>query len=146
MIPKVIAVCSSKKKGTNKIPIDSGFLQIGIGLIGDAHADGPPQREISLLATESIKKMNVNGYVFKPGDFAENITTRGIKLTSVPIGTQLKVGEDVILEVTQIGKKCHTDCAIFKEVGKCIMPREGVFAKVIHSGSVKAGDTIEVLS
>jgi len=103
-------------------------------------------REVSLLAIESIAKMNKTGFDFKPGDFAENLTTSGIDLVSLPIGTNLRVGRGVVLQVTQIGKKCHTGCAIFKQAGKCIMPKEGVFVRVVKGGRVKPDDTIKVIS
>jgi MOSC domain-containing protein YiiM len=99
---------------------------------------------VSLLAIESIDKMRSKGFDLNPGDFAENITTRGINLTSLPIGTRFNVGKEVILEMTQIGKECHAACAIRQQVGDCIMPREGVFTRVIHGGRVKAGDTIRI--
>jgi len=113
--------------------------------MGDAHARCNPVREVSLLALESISKMNKSGFGFKPGDFAENLTTQGIELPSMPVGTRFQVGESVIFELTQIGKKCHTECAIFKEVGNCIMPKEGVFARVVQGGVVKAGDEIRII-
>jgi MOSC domain-containing protein YiiM len=145
-MPEVIAVCMSEHKGTRKTPVDVGVLKIATGLIGDAHAGSPPQREVSLLAIESIQKMNAQGYAFKAGDFAENLTTEGLNLPVLPIGTRLQVGDEVVLEITQIGKKCHTKCAIYQDVGKCIMPKEGVFGKVISGGSVKAGDKIKILT
>ncbi len=94
---------------------------------------------------ESIKKMRAMGFDLVPGDFAENLTTEGLDLVVLPIGSRLAVGEEVILEVTQIGKECHAGCAIFKQVGKCIMPKEGIFAKVIRGGKVKQGDSIHVV-
>jgi len=142
---KIIAVCKSKKKGTKKQPIAEGILREDYGLIGDAHADGGTHRQISLLATESIDKMQQLGFKVGPGDFAENFTTEGIDLVSLPVGIYISVGEEVILEVTQIGKDCHTRCAIYRQIGKCIMPQEGVFAKVIKGGLVKSGDAISVL-
>jgi MOSC domain-containing protein YiiM len=99
---------------------------------------------VSLLATESIAKMRRLGFEVGPGDFAENITTRGVELTSLPVGTKISVGKDVLLEVTQIGKECHSGCAIYQEIGKCIMPREGIFARVIHGGPIRAGDQIRI--
>ena len=141
---KVIAVCQSKKKGTKKKVIDEGILREGYGLVDDAHADCGTHRQISLLAIESIDKMRSQGYDINHGDFAENLTTEGIVLASLPIGTCLSIGEETILEITQIGKECHSGCAIFRQIGKCIMPKEGVFAKVIHGGHVKAGDSIKV--
>jgi molybdopterin adenylyltransferase len=140
----VIAVCRSEKKGIKKVDIRKGTLQEGFGLIGDAHADSGWHRQVSLLATESIEKMRKEGYDVKPGDFAENLTTDGITLNTLPIGTMLNIGKEVILEISQIGKECHTGCAIMKQTGKCIMPKEGVFAKVIKGGEVAAGDNIKV--
>ena len=142
---RIIAVCRSEKKGTKKQPIAEGVLKKDYGLIGDAHADGGTHRQISLLATESIDKMQQLGSKVGPGDFAENLTTEGIDLVSLPVGIYISVGEEVILEITQIGKDCHTRCAIYRQIGKCIMPQEGVFAKVIKGGLVKAGDTVRVL-
>ena len=141
---KVIAVCSSKTKGVRKENIREGELQQEYGLIGDAHADSAWHRQVSLLASESIDKMKKMGYEVGPGDFAENITCEGIELFTLPIGTRLSVGDKAILEVTQIGKECHAGCAIFKLTGKCIMPKEGIFARVITGGQVKTGDSIEI--
>ena len=142
MIAKIIAVCKSREKGTKKEPIADGILKEDYGLIGDAHADCCTHRQVSLLAIESINKMRSLGFDIGPGDFAENLTSEGIDLVSLPIGTRLSIGEEVVLEVTQIGKECHTGCAIYRQIGKCIMPKEGVFAKVIHGGLVKVGDQI----
>ncbi|MDY6911430.1 MAG: MOSC domain-containing protein [Chloroflexota bacterium] len=140
---RVIAVCRSDKKGVSKEPIAEGIINVGDGgLSGDAHADCATHRQVSLLAIESIDKMRALGMDLKPGDFAENLTTEGIDLASIAVGTRINVGEEVILEITQIGKECHTGCAIFKQVGKCIMPREGVFARVISGGTVTAGDPV----
>jgi len=141
---EIIAVCKSKKKGTKKEPGEQGLLKEDYGLIGDAHADCCTHRQVSLLARESIDKMRHLGFDVGPGDFAENLTTEGIDLTSLTPGTRMSVGKEVILEVTQIGKDCHTGCAIYREIGKCIMPKEGIFARVICSGLVRAGDPIEV--
>jgi MOSC domain-containing protein YiiM len=145
MMARIIAVCKSEEKGTKKEAIASGVLKEDYGLVGDAHADCCTHRQVSLLAIESINKMRGLGFDLGPGDFAENLTTEGIDLVSLPTGTRLAIEKKLILEVTQIGKKCHTGCAIFQQVGKCIMPKEGVFAKVIKGGIVKAGDTIKVL-
>jgi len=142
---KVIAVCSSKKKGTKKGAISEGVLREGYGLVDDAHADSGTHRQVSLLAVESIAKMQSLGLDVGYGDFAENITSEGIDLVSLPPGTRLLIGDGTILEVTQIGKECHTRCAIYRLVGQCIMPEEGVFARVIQGGVVKAGDAIRVL-
>jgi MOSC domain-containing protein YiiM len=144
-LASVIAVCKSDTKGISKAPVASAVFKVGVGLEGDAHAGGDAVREVSLLAVESIGKMKSDGREFKPGDFAENITTSGIELVSLPVGTRLKAGSEVTLEVTQIGKKCHSGCAIFKEVGNCIMPKEGVFAMVITAGTIRPGDEIQVI-
>ena len=141
---KIIAVCKSKEKGTKKEPAEQGTLKEDYGLVGDAHADCCTHRQISLLARESIDKMKGKGFDVGPGDFAENLTTEGVSLTSLPVGTQMLIGTEVVLEITQIGKDCHAKCAIFREIGKCIMPKEGIFAKIIRGGIVKAGDPIEV--
>jgi MOSC domain-containing protein YiiM len=141
---RIIAVCKSERKGTKKEDVACGFLRACFGLIGDAHADRCTHRQISLLAIESINRMRDLGFAVGPGDFAENLTTEGIDLISLPIGTQLSTGRGVILEVTQIGKECHSKCAIRRQIGKCIMPQEGVFAKVIRGGSIRAGDGVKV--
>ena len=141
---KIIAVCRSEQKGTRKQDIKEGLLEENYGLADDAHADCCTHRQVSLLAIESIDKMRNMGFDVAPGDFAENLTTDGIDLASLPVGTIMSVGEQVILEITQIGKECHSGCAIFRQIGKCIMPKEGVFAKVINGGSVSTGDQIEV--
>ena len=139
---KIIAVSRSERKGTKKINVSEGVLKENYGLIGDAHADCCTYRQVSLLAVESINKMRSLGLDVDPGDFAENLTTEGIDLTSTPVGTYVSIGKEVILEVSQVGKECHTGCAILRQIGKCIMPKEGVFAKVIRGGLVKAGDQI----
>lgn len=141
---KVIAVCMSKEKGTRKTPVESAYLREDFGLIGDAHAEEGGNRQVSLLSEESIEEMKRLGLEVGPGDFAENITVRGIKVFTLAPGTRLRVGE-VLLEVTQIGKHCHTKCAIFRQVGKCIMPQQGVFARVLKGGVVRPGDEIEVV-
>lgn len=140
----VIAVCQSEKKGTKKRPVPEVTIKKDYGVVGDAHADCATHRQVSLLAIESIDKMRNKGFELQPGDFAENITTRGIDWVSLPIGTRIRVGDKVVLEMTQIGKECHAACAIRKQVGDCIMPREGIFARVVRGGHVKAGDTIKV--
>ena len=139
---RIIAVCRSEKKGTKKESVAEGVLKENHGLVGDAHADCCTHRQVSLLAIESINKMRSLGFDIGPGDFAENLTSEGIDLVSLPIGTRLSIGKEAILEVTQIGKECHTGCAILRQTGKCIMPKEGVFAKVIRGDSVRAGDQI----
>ncbi|MFA4837041.1 MAG: MOSC domain-containing protein [Dehalococcoidia bacterium] len=142
---RVIAVCRSDTKGVRKEPVHRGIFEKGLGLCGDAHADCNTHRQVSLLAIESIEKMRKLGLDLKPGDFAENITTEGIELASIVPGTRITVGDEVVLEITQIGKECHTGCAIMKQVGKCIMPKEGIFARVVSGGAVEAGDLIEVI-
>jgi len=141
----LLAVCSSKEKGTKKEVVATSFLREDYGLVGDAHADCCTHRQVSLLAIESIAKMRDLGFNVNPGDFAENLTTEGIDLVSLPVGTRLSVGKGIVLEITQIGKECHTGCAIFRQVGKCIMPKEGMFARVIQGGLVRTGDPIKVL-
>ena len=141
---KVLSINISEKKGTPKTKINPGVLIEDFGFEGDAHA-GKWHRQVSLLAKESIEKsrgLPTEGLCH--GVFAENITTEGIELYTIPVGTQLKIGECVI-EITQIGKECHEGCAIQKLVGKCVMPREGIFARVIKGGKVYEGDDIEVL-
>lgn len=142
---RIIAVCKSDKKGTRKETISEGVISEDYGLVGDAHADCSTHRQVSLLAAESIDRMRRLGLELGPGDFAENLTTEGLDLVSLPIGTHLSIGKDILLELTQIGKECHTRCAIYRQVGKCIMPEEGVFTRVIQGGLVKAGNTIRVL-
>ena len=141
---RIIAVCKSKEKGTKKEVIADSILREDYGLIGDAHADRGTHRQVSLLAIESINKMRSLGFDISPGDFAENLTTEGIDLVSLPVGTQVSIGKEVILAVTQIGKECHSGCVIYRQIGKCIMPKEGVFARVIRGGLVRAGDQIRI--
>ena len=142
--PKVIAVCTSQEKHTKKKNMGKVVLRENYGIIGDAHSDSNTHRQISLLAIESIEKMRELSLNVHPGDFAENITTEGIDLTALPIGTRITVGNDTILQVTQIGKECNNPCAIGQQVGDCIMPREGIFARVIIGGKVKIGDEIRL--
>lgn len=139
---KVVAVNISEVKGVIKKPIERGLFKENYGLEGDAHA-GDWHRQVSLLSKESIDKMKAMGVEgLSSGKFAENITTEGITLYELPIGTKLKIGE-TLMEVTQIGKECHKGCAIRSQVGDCIMPREGIFTKVLKGGYIKSGDTIE---
>ena len=140
----IVAVCTSKKKGVRKRNVGEAELKVDWGIVGDAHA-ADWHRQVSLLAMESIEKMRALGLNVGPGSFAENITTQGIDLLSLPIGSQVRVGDEVVLEITQHGKICHDRCAIYYQVGDCVMPREGVFAKVIKGGQVKVGDTIETV-
>lgn len=143
-MPKIIAVCKSEEKGTPKQDVGEGILQDEFGLVGDAHADCCTHRQVSLLAIESIDKMRNRGFNIGPGDFAENLTTEGIDLVALPVGTRLSTGQGVVLEVTQIGKQCHTKCAIYRQIGKCVMPKEGVFARVIRGGVVRSGDELKI--
>jgi len=142
---KIIAVCTSEKKGMLKKNVGEGILKVGFGLEGDAHG-GNWHRMVSLLGVESIKKMTDKGVDVGPGDFAENLTTEGLELFTLPIGTKLKIGETSIGEVTQIGKECHTKCEIFKQVGECVMPKEGIFIRLLEGGVVRSGDSIEVMA
>jgi MOSC domain-containing protein YiiM len=144
-VAKIIAVCTSETKGVRKENIGRGTFKEQYGMVGDAHADSSTHRQVSLLAMESIEKMQKMGYDVKPGDFAENLTCQGIELVSLPVGTQVKVGDEVLLEISQIGKECHVGCAIFKQTGKCIMPKEGVFARVVEGGTIRPGDSIAVM-
>lgn len=143
MPAEVVAICISVNKGERKTPVAQVELREDFGIVGDAHA-GEWHRQVSLLAQESIEKMQRMGLDVDAGDFAENITTRGIDLPSLPIGTRLNVG-DALIEVTQIGKECHTRCAIYQQAGDCVMPKEGIFARVLAGGMVKPGDRIELL-
>jgi len=142
---KVVAVCTSEKKGMRKKNVGQGVLKANFGLEGDAHA-GDWHRQVSLLALESIKKMQDLGLDVGPGDFAENLTTEGIDLLSLPIGTKLRIGESALGEVTQIGKECHTKCAIYYQAGDCVMPKEGIFIRILEGGPVRVGDKVEVVS
>jgi len=139
----VLAVCISEQKGERKKPVESVELRENHGIVGDGHA-GDWHRQVSLLAQESIDKMRAMGLDVNAGDFAENITTSGINLVSLPIGARLQVGA-TLLEVTQIGKECHTRCAIYYQAGDCVMPKEGIFAKVVSGGVIKPGDEIQSL-
>lgn len=141
---KVLAVCISEKKGTMKHPVEEISLRINHGIVGDAHA-GNWHRQVSLLAEESVEKMRAVYPDIPVGAFAENLLTEGLILPSLPIGTRLQIGP-VLLEVTQIGKECHADCAIRQKVGDCVMPREGIFAKVLTEGVIRPGDGILVES
>ncbi|MCK5779647.1 MAG: MOSC domain-containing protein [Psychrilyobacter sp.] len=141
---KIIAVNISETKGVVKKPIEVGHFKVNHGLVGDAHA-GEWHRQVSLLDNKSIDKVgDLTGIGFCTGKFAENLTTEGIVLYELPIGTRLKIGT-TIQEVTQIGKECHVGCEIRALVGDCVMPREGIFTKILQDGEIKAGDTIELL-
>jgi cyclic pyranopterin phosphate synthase len=141
---RIKAISVSKEKGTQKVNVPEAELCTDFGIIGDAHA-GNWHRQVSLLGAESINKMIEKGAKVAPGSFAENITTEGIDLLALEVGSKLRLGEGVEFEITQFGKKCHSRCEIFDQVGDCIMPREGVFARVTKAGRVAVGDIIEVL-
>jgi MOSC domain-containing protein YiiM len=147
---KIISINISKKKGTVKEPIEKGELKEQFGLIGDIHAGGDELRQVSLLAIESIQemqkcpKLDKEDFQLKPGDFAENFTTKGLDLTKIKIGNKFKIGDKIVLEVSKIGKECHSHCEIFKKIGSCIMPKEGIFARVLCGGMVLMEDKIEV--
>jgi MOSC domain-containing protein YiiM len=140
----VVAVSISATTGVKKDNVLQARVLENFGLEGDAHA-GDWHRQVSLLARESIDKMRQRGLDLHPGDFAENLTTQGIDLPHLPVGTRLAIGPEVVLEVTQIGKACHHGCAIKQAVGDCVMPREGIFGRVLRGGIVKPNDIIEVL-
>jgi MOSC domain-containing protein YiiM len=137
---KVVAVSLSASKGEKKTPVPSAVLLADHGLQDDAHA-GPGPRQVSLLSSESIGKMRAKGLSVGPGDFAENITVEGFDLTGSKPGDRIRVGE-AVLEITRIGKECHNRCAIYIQAGDCVMPREGVFARVVRGGRVAAGDAV----
>ena len=143
---KIKAVCISVKKGTQKKPVDSIDLKVDLGIVGDAHS-GNWHRQVSLLSADSVEKVQKNiSFQLLPGAFAENVLIEsGIVLYELPVGTKLKIGT-ALCEVTQIGKECHFDCEIRKKAGDCVMPREGIFAKVLEDGTAKAGDFVEVIS
>jgi MOSC domain-containing protein YiiM len=137
---KVVAVCVSDRKGVAKKPISQATAVVDKGLDGDAHAGEGP-RQVSLLADESAQTIRDKGAEVGPGDFGENILTQGIDLVGLPIGAELRIG-DVILEVTQIGKECHTRCAIYYQAGTCVMPKEGIFCRILAGGVLRPGMTI----
>jgi MOSC domain-containing protein YiiM len=138
----IIATCLSEKKGTSKTDVGKITLVENQGVEGDAHA-GPGNRQVSLIGMETVDKMRDLGIDIGPGGFGENITTQGVILWELPVGTNLRIG-DVEMVVTQIGKECHTACAIRKKVGDCPMPREGIFAAVVKGGEICVGQTIEI--
>mgnify|MGYP001590554558 CR=1 FL=1 len=139
----VVAVSVSLKKGMRKTNVDRVELKTDFGIVGDAHA-GTEKRQVSLLAKESIEKMRAKGLDVVPGNFAENITTEGIDLAGLSIGSKLKIGSDVLMEVSQIGKECHKRCGIYYQAGDCVMPREGIFARVLKGGIIKPKDEVNV--
>jgi MOSC domain-containing protein YiiM len=143
MAGKVVAVCISEGKGERKTPVAAVEVRKDHGIVGDAHA-GEWHRQVSLLALESIRTIQALGLKVGTGDFAENITTEGIDLPALPVGARIALGE-TLLEVTQIGKECHTRCAIYHQAGDCVMPREGIFARVLRGGEVRPGMPVEVV-
>ena len=145
MNASIVSINVSEKKGIRKKSVSSANLKENYGIENDAHASEKWHRQISLLALESIKKMQAKGLKVGPGDFAENFTTEGIDLVSLPIGTRFNVGKDIEVEVSQIGKVCHNRCAIYHQAGDCVMPKEGIFAKVLKSGTAKKGDEIKII-
>jgi len=142
-IGKIIAISISKKKGTAKRNVENAVLLENFGIVGDAHAGS--ERQVSLLSMESIRKMRERGADVKPGDFAENITVIGVDFSEIKIGDKLRIGKVAVLEVTHKGKTCHNRCRIYYSVGDCIMPQEGIFARVLKGGSIKINDEIEVI-
>ena len=140
-VMEIRSISLSKKKGTRKIPVEEAVLIADHGLEKDAHA-GPWHRQVSFLASESIDGAREQGLEVTFGDFAENIATSGVDWLNVPIGTRILLGESAVVEITQIGKECHNRCAIYYLAGDCIMPREGVFGRVIKGGRIKKGDKI----
>lgn len=137
------AVCTSEKTGMRKKNVGEALFVENYGIAGDAHGNDTTHRQVSLLALESIRKMQALGLDVGPGDFAENLTTEGIDLLSLPIGSRIAVGDEVVLEISQHGKTCHAPCAIYRQAGTCVMPKEGIFGRVIRGGRVKVGDRIK---
>ncbi|MFC1829663.1 MOSC domain-containing protein [Thermodesulfobacteriota bacterium] len=141
---KIVSIALSRKKGTRKKPVDRAKLLTDHGLEGDAHA-GEWHRQVSFLASESIGSVREQGLDVTFGDFAENIATSGIDWKNLSVGTRVKLGETAEVEISQVGKECHNKCAIYYQAGNCIMPKEGVFARVLRGGMIRCGDTVELL-
>ncbi len=146
MVGRVVSINVSEDKGVRKRRVREALVREGYGIEGDAHASSEWHRQISLLAVESIAKMQDHGLDVGPGDFAENITTDGIDLTSLSIGTRIEIGGSVELEVTQKGKTCHDRCAIYYQAGDCVMPREGIFVRVLKGGRIRVGDSVRIIN
>ncbi len=142
---KIVSISTSKKKGTVKKQINEAELIVNHGISGDAHA-GDWHRQVSFLSSESIEKTRQQGLDVTFGDFAENVATEGIDWKEVPIGTKVRLGEEAEVEITQIGKECHNKCAIYYKAGDCIMPKEGIFAKVVKGGKIRCGDIITMMA
>jgi len=140
---KIVSIATSKKKGTQKSTVDEAFLKKEHGLEGDAHA-GTWHRQVSFLASEEIDKAREKGLEVTFGDFAENIATTGVDWKNIPVGSRVRLGQHALVEITQIGKECHNRCAIYYKAGDCIMPREGVFARVLEEGKIRCGDSISI--
>jgi MOSC domain-containing protein YiiM len=140
----IVSIAISKKKGTRKTQVDKAVILPDHGLDGDAHA-GPWHRQVSLLAAESIERARLQGLEVSFGDFAENIATIGFEWSKIPIGTKVQLGDTALVEITQIGKECHNKCAIYYMAGDCIMPREGVFARVLRGGTIQRGDCVKII-
>lgn len=143
MTGRVAAICISEAKGVVKHAVGQAELRAGHGLVGDAHA-GPWHRQVSLLAAESIARIRAKLPDLADGAFAENIVTEGVDLLAVPVGGRILLGEGIELEVTQIGKECHHSCAIRLQTGDCVMPREGIFCRVLRGGDLKKGDPVRI--
>ncbi len=141
---KIVSISKSKKKGTPKVAIDESVLIADHGLEDDAHA-GKWHRQVSFLASESIEKARDRGLDVGFGDFAENIATEGIDWQNIPVGTLIQLGKSALVEITQIGKECHNKCAIYYKAGDCIMPREGIFARVLKGGKIRCGETVQIV-
>jgi MOSC domain-containing protein YiiM len=142
---KIVSIAISTRKGTRKHRVDEALLRAGHGIEGDAHA-GDWHRQVSFLAEEAIERVRREGLPVGFGDFAENICTCGIDWPTLPPGTRLRLGPEAMVEITQIGKTCHRPCAIYYQTGGCIMPREGVFARVLHGGTIRTGDAIVLMA
>ncbi len=142
---EIISIALSKKKGTRKDPVEEATLLEDYGIEGDAHA-GPWHRQVSFLASEAIERSRKQGLDVTFGDFAENIATEGVDWLSIPIGTKVQLGDTALVEITQIGKECHNKCAIYYMAGDCIMPREGIFARVLKGGQIRCGDKMRIMT
>jgi MOSC domain-containing protein YiiM len=140
---KIVSIATSKRKGTQKVTVDEAFFKKAHGLEGDAHA-GTWHRQVSFLASEEIDKAREKGLEVTFGDFAENIATTGVDWKNIPVGSRIRLGQNALVEITQIGKECHNRCAIYYKAGDCIMPREGVFAQVLEEGKIRCGDPIRI--
>jgi MOSC domain-containing protein YiiM len=143
---KIVAINTSFKKGERKKSVRSAVLRENYGVEGDAHASSEWHRQISMLAMESIRKMQAAGLDVDCGDFAENLTTEGVELFTLPVGTKMTLGRGIEVEVTQIGKECHNRCNIYYQAGDCVMPKEGIFVKVLKGGTLAPGDDFIVHS